>query len=540
MVSSDDLWLRADRLFDEALDLPPGQRASFLDRTCGGDTQLRGLVERLLNAAEFDDPGFKSGGALQGSFGERFRKELARSEVLPPGTVVGRYRIVREIGRGGMAVVYLAERADGQFRQEVALKLLSSGIATSHIARRFDRERQILAQARHPGVARLLDGGTGPGGRPYLVMEYVEGRPIDRYCDEERLTVAARLRLFLQVVQAVEDAHRNLVVHRDLKPSNILVTEHGYAKLLDFGIAKLLDPAATGGGGGGEALTGSAIRLMTPAYASPEQVRGDAVTTASDIYQLGLLLYLLLTGRFPYEVGEGDPAVRMRAIAQRLPVPPSSALAPSSGPDGWGAAPGQEPKTTEEIAQARGTTPGRLRRLLSGDLDAIILKALNKEPERRYGSVAQIIDDVERHLAGRTIGARADTWTYRTGKLIRRHATAFTAAVAAAAVGLSLGLVYTADLVEERDRARREAEFLRELFEVPAQSQPLTASQLLDRGVARVELALAGEPELQADLFEDLAQMYHDLGLGEEAQRLRDRSAALRGEPPEGQARGRP
>jgi serine/threonine protein kinase len=529
VVSSDDLWLRADRLFDEALDLPPSQRASFLDRACGGDTQLRGLVERLLNASEIEDPGFKSGGALKGSFGDRFRTELARSEELPAGTLVDRYRIVREIGRGGMSIVYLAERADGQFRQEVALKLLSSGIATSHIARRFDRERQILAQARHPGVARLLDGGTGPGGRPYLVMEYVEGRPIDRYCDDERLTVPARLRLFLQVVRAVEDAHRNLVVHRDLKPSNILVTAHGYAKLLDFGIAKLLDPAATSAGG--EALTGSAIRLMTPAYASPEQVRGNTVTTASDIYQLGLLLYLLLSGRFPYEVGEGDPAVRMRAIAQQEPVPPSTALAP---------APSQEPKSTEEIAQARGATPGHLRRLLRGDLDAIILTALNKEPEKRYGSAAQIIDDIERYLAGRTVSARSDTWTYRTGKLIRRHAAAFTAAVAAAAVGLSLGLVYTKGLVEERDRARREAEFLRELFEVPSQSQPLTARQLLDRGVARVELALAGEPELQADLFEDLAQMYGDLGLGEEAQRLMDRSAALRGRAAGGQTRDRP
>ncbi|HYN21993.1 MAG TPA: serine/threonine-protein kinase, partial [Thermoanaerobaculia bacterium] len=492
---------------------------------------LRGLVERLLSATEIEDPGFKSGGALKGSFGDRFRNELARSEELPAGTPVGRYRIVREIGRGGMSVVYLAERADGQFHQEVALKLLSSGIASSQISRRFDRERQILAQAKHPGVARLLDGGTGPGGRPYLVMEYVEGRPIDRYCDEEGLTVTARLRLFLQVVRAVEDAHRNLVVHRDLKPSNILVTAHGYAKLLDFGIAKLLDPAATAGGSGGEALTGSAIRLMTPAYASPEQVRGNPVTTASDIYQLGLLLYLLLTGRFPYEVGEDDPAVRMRAIAQQEPVPPSTALA---------SAPGQEPKSTEDIARARGTTPRRLCRLLKGDLDAIILTALKKEPERRYGSVAQIIEDIERYLAGRTLGARANTWTYRTGKLIRRHATAFTAAAAAAAVGLSLGLVYTADLVEERDRARREAEFLRELFEVPAQTQPLTARQLLDRGVARVELALAAEPELQADLFEDLAQMYRDLGLSEEARRLMDRSAALRGEPPGAKTRDRP
>ena len=524
MVSSNDLWQHADRIFDEALDLPPGQRAAFLDRACGGDVQLRALVERLLNAAEIEDPGFKSGGALQGAFGDTFRKELTRSDNLAAGTLVGRYRIVREIGRGGMSVVYLAERADGQFRQEVALKLLQCGLATSQIARRFDRERQILAQARHPGVARLLDGGTTPGGCPYLVMEHVDGRPIDLYCDQERLSVPDRLRLFLQVAQAVEDAHRNLVVHRDIKPSNILVTADGHAKLLDFGIAKLLDPTATSG----EALTGSAIRLMTPAWASPEQVRGDPVTTASDVYQLGLLLYLLLTGCFPYDVGDGAPAVRMLAIAQQEPVRPSVAAV---SPEGCGVAPGQQPKTVEEIARVRDTTPGRLRRLLAGDLDAIVLTALCKEPGRRYGSVAQLVDDLERSLAGRTIGARPDSWAYRTGKLIRRHAGAFTAAVAASAVGLALGLAYTAGLMQERDRARQEAEFLRELFEGSsqgAQGEALTPRQLLDRGVARVDLELAEDPALQADLLEDLGEMYRSLGLHAEARDLQSRADVLR------------
>jgi len=531
LASSNDLWQRADGIFDEALDLPRAQRPAFLDRACGGDSQLRALVERLLNAAEIEDPGFKSGGALLGSFGDTFRSELTQADDVPAGTLIGRYRIVRELGRGGMSVVYLAERADGQFRQEVALKLLQSGLATGHIARRFDRERQILAQARHPGVARLLDGGPGPGGRPYLVMEYVDGRPIDLYCDEERLSVPDRLRLFLQVAQAVEDAHRNLVVHRDIKPSNILVTADGHAKLLDFGIAKLLDPTATGG----EALTGSAIRLMTPAWASPEQVRGNPVTTASDVYQLGLLLYLLLTGCFPYDTGDSAPAVRMLAIAQQEPVRPSAAVVSREGsPAGCGVAPGQQPKTAEEIARVRDTTPGRLRRMLAGDLDAIILTALCKEPEKRYGSVAQLIDDLERSFAGRTIGARADTWTYRTGKLIRRHAAAFTAAAVAAAVGLSLGLVYTSGLMQERDRARQEAEFLRELFEGSsqgeAQGEALTPRQLLDRGVARVDLEMAEDPELQADLLEDLGNMYRNLGLHAEARDLQSRAEALRGQ----------
>ena len=523
MVSNDDLWQRADGILDEALDLPAAQRPAFLDRACGNDPQLRSLVERLLSAAEIEDPGFKSGGALLGSFGDNFRQELTQSDEVAPGTLIGRYRIVREIGRGGMSVVYLAERADGQFRQEVAVKLLESGMSTSQIARRFDRERQILAQARHPGVARLLDGGTGPGGRPYLVMEYVDGRPIERYCDEERLSIPDRLRLFLQVAQAVEDAHRNLVVHRDIKTSNILVTDKGHAKLLDFGIAKLLDPTATSG----DALTGSAIRLMTPAWASPEQVRGNPVTTASDVYQLGLLLYLLLTGCFPYDVGDGSAAGRMLAIAQQEPVKPSAAV---TSPGGCGVAPGQERRSAEEIARARGTTPRRLHRMLAGDLDAIILTALCKEPERRYGSVSQLLDDLDRFFAGRTISARPDTWTYRTGKLIKRHSAAFAAAALAALIGLGLGLAYTSELMKERDRAREQAEFLGELFEAPAQGEPLTPRQLLDRGVARVELEKADDPELQADRLDDLADMYRNLGLHQEARDLRQRAAALRGE----------
>jgi eukaryotic-like serine/threonine-protein kinase len=255
-------------------------------------------------------------------------------------------------------------------------------------------------------------------------------------------------------------------------------------------------------------------------------VRGNPVTTASDVYQLGLLLYLLLTGCFPYDTGDGAPTARMLAIAQQEPVRPSAAVC---SPESCGVAPGQEPKTVEEIARARATTPGRLRRMLAGDLDAIILNALCKEPEKRYGSVAQLIDDLERSFAGRTIGARPDTWTYRTGKLIKRHAGAFTAAAAAAAVGLSLGLVYTAGLMQERDRARQEAEFLRELFEAPSQGEALTPRQLLDRGVARVDLEMAEDPELQADLLEDLGNMYRNLGLHAEARDLQSRAEALRG-----------
>jgi len=524
MDPTDERWQRADEILDAALDLPLGERSTFLDRSSGGDAELRALVERLLAGAETDASAFTPGGALRGPLWD----DLAGDEDALSGATLGRYRILREVGRGGMAVVYLAERADGQFRQQVAVKVLKRGLDTDEVVRRFDQERQILALARHPGLARLLDGGVEPGGRPYFVMEYVEGRPIDQHCDDERLAVPDRLRLFLQVARAVEAAHRNLVVHRDIKPSNILITADGHAKLLDFGIAKLLDPGAA-------QLTRTVARLMTPAYASPEQVRGEPVTTASDVYQLGLLLYLLLAGRFPYSVGGGAGAAA-RAIAADEPTRPSTA---ATGPAERGVPPGQEPRPAEAVARARATSPKRLRRALSGDLDTIVLTALRKEPERRYGSVAQLIDDVERHLAGRPVSARPDTLVYRTGKLVRRHAAAAVTAAGALALVVALTVGYTLELARQRDRARLAAlrstqvsDFLRGLFEVAAPTRSLgeqiTARQLLDRGAARIDGELAGQPEIQADLMTLMGDVYRELALYDEAQALSGRAVALR------------
>jgi len=501
VTPADDRWLRADQILDEALDLPISERPAFLDRACGGDAELRALVERLLGHAESDAAVLVPGGALDSPLWDGIALEGDGLEGDDPllGTVVGRYRIVRELGRGGMAVVYLAERNDGQFRQEVALKLLKRGLDTDEVVRRFDQERQILALASHPGLARLLDGGAGPGGRPYLVMEYVEGRPIDVHCDEERLSVAERLRLFLQVARAVEDAHRNLIVHRDIKPSNILVTREGHVKLLDFGIAKLLDPVA------GDAPVTRALRLMTPAWASPEQVQGGPVATASDIYQLGLLLRLLLTGRASSTVSENP----------------------------------------EDIARARSTTPARLRRELAGDLDKLLAVALRKEPDRRYRSVSQLISDVERYLAGRPISARPDTVAYRTAKFLRRHAAAVVTAAAALVLLIAMAAGYTLELTRERDRARlaaaratRTADFLRGLFEVAAPSrsggEKITARQLLDQGTARIEKELAGEPELRADLMALMGDVHRELALYDEARGLLGRSVAIRRRMPGG------
>ncbi|MEM7584321.1 MAG: serine/threonine-protein kinase [Acidobacteriota bacterium] len=541
MASTDDQRFRADRIFKAALDLEPEERAGYLRETCAGDGDLRQLVERLIANVEMDEETeIMPGGGMDGPLWDGLMVELGGDdENTPPGTVIGRYRVVREIGRGGMAVVYLAERADGQFRQHVALKRIRRGIDTIDVIRRFDQERQILASTQHPNIAQLVDGGVGPDGRPYFVMEYVEGRSIDVYCDEERLSVNQRLELFLQVARAVDYAHRNLVVHRDIKPTNILVTADGHAKLLDFGIAKLLDAE---GAPGETPLTRSYTRLMTPVYASPEQVRGTAVTTASDIYQLGLLLYELLTGRWPYHLTEQRPVAVAKAICEDEPTRPSTALwATDTYPHD-----GEQP-SAEAIGDARSTSAARLRRQLSGDLDNIALTALRKEPSRRYGAVAQLIDDVESFLVGHPVSARSDSFVYRAEKLIQRHKAAFTTAAAALLLLVALAIFYTFQLARERDRAQLAAaqaeqvsDFLSRLFMVSAptrsKGEQITARQLLDRGAGRIEGELAGQGELQAAMMTLMGNVYRELALYDEARPLLERAVGLRRENPDADA----
>ncbi|MGH9162450.1 MAG: serine/threonine-protein kinase, partial [Vicinamibacteraceae bacterium] len=397
----------------------------------------------------------QSGGALRGPLWQDLSDKLAARDGVASGDRLGPYAIVKEIGHGGMGAVYLAERQDGQFEQRVALKLLEHDTTRASVVQRFEQERRILAALNHPGIARLFDGGATSDGRPYFVMEYVDGMPIDRYCDDRRLTVDQRLRLFTKVGEAVQHAHRNLVVHRDLKPSNILVTANGEVKLLDFGIAKVLDAGVAHA-----SAAHTNTRVMTPAYASPEQLRGETVTTASDIYQLGLLLYELLTGRRPYGRYERTPHELERAISETAPLPPSTAVTGGdtsrdrrTGPvaDGEGSFP--------EIASRRGgTTPERLRRRLSGDLDTMVLMALRKEPERRYATVAQMTEDVLRHLSGLPVRARPDTLGYRTSKFVRRHARAVAGVAAALILVVGIAGYYTTRLAVARDRARLEAE----------------------------------------------------------------------------------
>jgi serine/threonine-protein kinase len=515
---STDRWRRLQAVLDGALDLPPSQVTPYLDRSCVGDSALREEAERLLASSRAAERFMEEPPA-------HLAAELLAELPVPTGRRIGPYVVTGEVGRGGMGVVYLAERADGQFRQRVALKLLPRGLDTPHAVRRFLEERQILASLGHPGIARLLDGGVTEDGVPYFAMEYVEGTPLDRWCDERRLDVAARLRIFMDVCGAVQYAHQSLVVHRDLKPSNILVTHDGTVKLLDFGIAKLLPQAA-------DAVaepTQTRLRWLTPAYASPEQVRGEPATIASDVYALGVVLYELLTGRRPYHLADSSPGEVERIVCETEPARPSVAV----GADGE--------SSPEEVARARSAQPAQLRRRLDGDLDTIVLQALRKEPARRYATVAQLAEDLERHLAGRPVRARPATLGYRASKFARRHRVGL-AAGALVALSLLGGIAGTAWQAaraaehariaqQERDRARLEAAkarrvsaFLVDVFRVsdPTQGRgaAVTARELLDTGAVRIRQELAQEPEVQATMMDVIGNVYRNLGLYPEAERL--------------------
>ncbi len=414
-----DHWRRIEEIFHAAAALADRERAAFLDAASGDDAQLRSEVERLLASSE--------------SVGDRFERLIGGAaaalvsdggEEQSPAIEIGRFKIDRVLGEGGMGAVYLGHRADGEFRQQAAIKLVRSGLHSPEAYRRFRRERQVLADLEHPNVARLLDGGTTPDGQPYLVMEYVAGEPIDVYCNQRRLTVADRLRLVQRVCAAVHYAHERSVVHRDLKPSNILVTAAGEPKLLDFGIAKLLhDDAAP-------ALTQASQRALTPESASPEQVRGGSITAATDIYALGLLLYRLLTGLPARTLTELGGDGWERAICEQQPVPPSVAARRMET--------AKDPRLSE-IAFARNTAPRQLARQLAGDLDRIVLKALRQEPEARYATAEQLAEDLGRWLEGRPAAARRGEWLYHAGKILRGHraisAALATAVVAAAIIG---------------------------------------------------------------------------------------------------------
>lgn len=413
-------WSEVKRIFQEALDLPPASRPAFVAGAAAGNEELRREVESLLASEETSEDFLSDGAAgyVPGALDEIEDNNVGRR--------IGPYQILREIGSGGMGAVYLAERVD-EFRRQVALKLMRPGMDSRAVVSRFRHERQILAGLDHPNIAKLLDGGATDDGRPYFVMEYVEGLPVDSWCAKHAASIADRLRLFLQICAAVQYAHQNLVVHRDLKPGNILVTLEGSPKLLDFGIAKLLRREETQETAG---LTQMGVRLMTPEYASPEQVRGLPVTTATDVYSLGVILYELLTGKPPYTFETGSAMDVERTVSTREAAPPSA------------------------------VAPAEVGRRLAGDLDVIVLKALEKEPQRRYGSAEQFASDIQRHLDGIPILARPQTWGYRAGRFVRRNRVPV---VAASVVVLSLAagvVVSTWEAhIARQERARAEANF---------------------------------------------------------------------------------
>jgi serine/threonine-protein kinase len=501
-VPDRELWPRVSRALDAVYALEGEARAAELARLAGEDPAAHREVVALLDA----DPGtsrfFEDVGARAA--------EAVAAEVAPAPERVGDWRIVSPLGRGGMGEVFLAERADGAYEQRAALKLLKRGLDSDALVRRFLRERQILARLTHSGIARLLDGGVASDGRPFLVVEYVEGTPIDQDARDRRLGVPARLALLLEVCDAVEAAHRSLVVHRDLKPSNILVDAAGHAKLLDFGIAKLL-----AGGGEGEA-TRLDTQPFTRAYAAPEQILGGAVTTATDVYALGVILYELLTGERPFAREGRTPTELVHELETEHLEPPSAAA--------------------EERARAAPSRAERLRwtalaRRLAGDLDAIVARALEPRSADRYPTVAAFAEDLRRHLDGRPVEARPTGWLYRTRKLVLRHRLGIAAGalVALSLVGgLAAALWQAARAGREARRAQRVQEFLVGMFESADPSQTiganLTALQIVEQGVARIDREFAADPEVHAALLDVSARALRRVDRAAQALALAERS----------------
>jgi len=539
-------WKRIEELFNLADGRSPEEQLDILTRACGDDTAMLDEVVELLRSSEAAGSRFED--VVRKAGVEALAETPVQEEARPDGAGrrVGAYRLGKQIGSGGMGAVFEAERADDEFRKRVAVKLIKGGMVSGANLERFLRERQVLADIDHPNVARLIDGGTDEEGQPYLVMEQIEGRPFDRFCDEERLPVSERLLLFRQVCAAVCEAHKSLIVHRDIKPANILVTPDGTPKLLDFGIAKILEP-------GGD-QTATQEQLLTPEFASPEQLQRKPITTSTDIYSLGVLLYHALTGRKPFESGTKPIHEVVRSICEEDPPPPSSAILQPADREG---APGPV-----EIARNRGCSVDKLRRRLAGDLDNIALTALHKTPERRYASVEQLSADVKRHLDGLPVMAHRDTFRYRAAKFIRRHRTAVMAAaliLLALVAGLGFagyGLFKAESALSretqalsrekkarinasaEAERARIEAaaqrrvvDFLIEIFRSPEPSRTrgktVTARDILKKGALSIKTSLEEDAGVRVRLMDVIGDAFVSLGLYSDAEPLFEQELEL-------------
>ena len=505
-------WHQVKEIFHAATELPYEERASFIQQRSSGDLELLHEVKLLLESHD-EAEHFIEKPAL-----------VSASEILPAlddhsrsGQSIGQYRVVREIGRGGMGVVLLAVRDDDQFEKRVAIKLLRRGMDTEDLLRRFRNERQILASLEHPHIARLIDGGMTEDGLPYFVLEYVEGEPLDKYCDEHRLPTSDRLQIFGKVCAAVQYAHQNLIVHRDLKPSNILVTSEGEPKLLDFGIAKLLDPKLNAYT---ISPTATMARLMTPDYASPEQIRGRPITTASDVYSLGVVLYRLLTGHPPYHFADSSPQEIERLVCDTEPERPSTAV---SRVKAFTTGESVTRITPESVSKARQEQPDALRRRLRGDLDNIVLKAMRKEPERRYSSAAQLAEDIGRYTEGLPVIARKDTFTYRASKFIGRNkvgAAAAAVVLLAILAGLTTSIWQARVARGERAKAEGVSRFLETMLLASSPTSTFrkrkndaSVRDVLDEASKRLASGgLSGQPEVRAQLQRIIGASYISQG----------------------------
>jgi serine/threonine-protein kinase len=499
---SDLNWQHVETILDEALTLKRDERQSFIDRKCAGNNKLKTEVLKLLESI------YASEGWLQDpdTFKQTIYKEIAEDvETLSGGRSlmgkqVGNYTIREKIGRGGMGSVYLAERSDEDFDHRVAIKIIRHGLATASNIRRFKREQQILANLNHPGIARLFDGGITDDGFPYIIMEYVDGIPIDVYCKQHGCTIDQKIDLFQQVLKAVRHAHENLIIHRDLKPSNILVTPSATVKVLDFGISKLLDEDES------PSLTRTGARLLTPRYAAPEQIKEQNITTATDLYALGCVFYELLSGCSPFDFDDLSRYEFEQNILKKEPAKPSSIIDSS--------------KTKSKV---------------QGDLDAISLKALRKEPEKRYRVVNDFLNDLENYKKGLAVSAHRDSFSYRGGKFLRRHKQGV--AVAAGILLLIFGFAgfYTWRITEERNQAQLEAQraeaaitFLGNLFKSndPSVSgaRDLPASTLLERGRERIDTL--NNAKVRANMMVVIGKAYSDLGFSDKSNRILDQAIA--------------
>ncbi|MDZ7657898.1 serine/threonine-protein kinase [Fodinibius sp.] len=518
-------WKKVNKIVDTALELDEQERATYIEESCKNDEKLKRHVTKLLAAIKQSET--EDFLATPDTYFENIAGEISPANAPDASSMVGQqvgnYSLHELIGHGGMGSVFKGKRADEAYEKEVAIKILRRGMDTPSNIARFKRERNILANLEHPNVARLLDGGLTKEGLPYLVMEYVDGTPLLEHCNQNNLTLKERLELFEQVCFAVQHAHKNAIIHRDLKPSNILVTKDGKVKVLDFGIAKLIK---MDGSEGITFQTRTGSRMLTWGYAAPEQVTGETVTTATDSYVLGILLYELLTGVHPYKIDDKSFIELEKQIREQQSESPSTQFSELS----------VSKKNT--IAKERKTTTNKLSSALKGDLDAIIMKALRKESDKRYSSAEQLLEDLNRRKTNLPILAREDTFRYNASKFIKRHRTNLSAAAGFLLLLIGFTIFYTWQITQERNRAQLEAQkakevstFLTDMFRASNPNynpqDTVTAATFLKRGQERID-QLEGQPEVQAQLLEVMGRAYTEIGQFDKANPLLQKSLQLR------------